>query len=242
MKALLDVGNSCVKAICYALTPDWQQQTQLPAGQVGDWLIHNRVSECWVASVGNSQLTEQLAALPIQLHPVVSEASFGGVSNSYREPHLLGVDRWLTLVAAYSERACSALILDLGSAMTADLIDARGQHLGGWIAPGVAMMGRALNQGTARLPAGAIPAADTARCFATDTVHAIAAGIGTLVNCFCTQAYQQSCEVLGAEPARIILTGGDAARVSADVSAHCEYCPELVLKGLACYADAENMR
>ena len=68
----------------------------------------------------------------------------GFVKNGYREPSSLGVDRWMVVLAAYHRCSGTALVIDLGTAITLDYIRSDGQHLGGYIVPGTHLSQRAL--------------------------------------------------------------------------------------------------
>ncbi len=69
-----------------------------------------------------------------------------GVTNAYARHQDLGIDRWLGLLAGYHLIDGAVCIIDCGTAVTVDAIDANGQHLGGCIVAGLAMMRSALNQ------------------------------------------------------------------------------------------------
>jgi type III pantothenate kinase len=66
------------------------------------------------------------------------------VSSAYDVPERLGVDRWLAMLAAYNSLSEAVVVIDLGSAMTADGISKAGHHVGGYIAPGLRMMAQSL--------------------------------------------------------------------------------------------------
>lgn len=73
--------------------------------------------------------------------------------NCYATPLTLGCDRLAAAVGAmglFPER--NLLVIDLGSAVTADIVTADGRYLGGTISPGMAMRFRALHDHTGRLP------------------------------------------------------------------------------------------
>ncbi len=69
-------------------------------------------------------------------------------------PDMVGVDRLLDALAANRLRTPghAAVVVDVGSAITVDLIDAGGAFLGGAILPGIAMSARALHEFTDLLP------------------------------------------------------------------------------------------
>ncbi|TYL49516.1 type III pantothenate kinase [Marinomonas sp. IMCC 4694] len=80
-----------------------------------------------------------------------SQAKACGVFNAYREPSRLGVDRWLGVVAAHHLIKDKVVVVDAGTAIKVDVVDYSGVHLGGYIAPGLAMMEEALLSKTAKI-------------------------------------------------------------------------------------------
>lgn len=149
----LDVGNSAVK---------WRHigdAGKLAGGRlVGERLGGEQlagVTELRIASVASAEreklLREECVAAGLQPHFARTQGRCGNVVNSYEQPSLMGVDRWLAMVAAYHlvGRACA--VVDLGTALTVDLLDSRGRHQGGYITPGVDMLAAALLQGTGRV-------------------------------------------------------------------------------------------
>lgn len=150
-----------------------------------------------------------------------------GVTNAYGDKSgSLGVDRWLALlaVAGSGQDVC---VVDAGTAVTLDVLRADGQHLGGYILPGIAMMADSLVHGTGRVRF-AIRAAGDSLGLGRDTAEAVTHGaLAALVALI---------ERVGGEDGRrLVLTGGDAARLSAHLS-----CPhvvevDLLLQGLQRY-------
>lgn len=156
-----------------------------------------------------------------------SVAYRGGVVNAYTRPELLGVDRWLGLLAARSVSTESAVVIQAGTALTADLLDSQGQHLGGYIAPGWQTMRRALSQSTARVHSEQAPPECVHLEPASDTAAAVEAALSAMVIGF----VQNACAQLS-EPARLIVAGGDAGVICSHFS-HAIYWPDIVLDGLA---------
>lgn len=75
------------------------------------------------------------------------------VKIGYRTPATLGLDRIAAVVGAYTSAAGKwALVVDIGTAITYDVLSPEGVFIGGNIAPGVFMRLEALNHYTARLP------------------------------------------------------------------------------------------
>ena len=142
MKLFVDVGNTALKwrrrgadgtvQGGAAHGRDWPRALQAPldAGGAG-------FEQVWVASVAGAEADERIGAL-IEARTGVpprfyySRQQDFGVSNCYPEPRRLGVDRWVALVECW-QRFGAGIIVDCGSALTIDAIDAEGRFLGGYI-------------------------------------------------------------------------------------------------------------
>lgn len=98
------------------------------------------------------RIREQLPEWRPVFHEVKAEAQRGGVTNRYRNPGQLGVDRWCALIGARSLTRAPCVVVMAGTATTIDSLDAAGNFLGGLILPGSALMRRALARDTAGLP------------------------------------------------------------------------------------------
>lgn len=114
-----------------------------------------------IGSVLTDDYARKLAAWSIShlgLNPefAVSEPYCNGVVNGYQQPEKLGVDRWLAILAAKAKSASACVVVDCGSAITVDLVTSQGEHLGGYIAPGLRLMRDALGMKTAAIKLGQI--------------------------------------------------------------------------------------
>jgi type III pantothenate kinase len=154
----------------------------------------------------------------------VSQSEALGVRNGYDEPTQLGVDRWLALIGAWRRTQSAACVVDCGSAVTLDILDTSGQHLGGWIAPGMALMRAALQVGTELPLVRGSSSGEPGR----NTHDAILAGSLKAVAGLIEQGMRHA-----PETARLLLTGGDAAQVASQLHYPYEICSDLVLEGLA---------
>jgi len=84
-----------------------------------------------------------------QVTAVKSKSAQAGVTNSYKQPERLGVDRWLAMLASYKilgilEDVKGIVVIDAGTALTIDVLNRDGVHQGGYIVPGMAMAQTAL--------------------------------------------------------------------------------------------------
>lgn len=75
-----------------------------------------------------------------------------GVRMRYDDPSEVGADRVADIVAARATYGCPVVVIDLGTTTNFEVIDERGDFIGGVIAPGIALGARALTEAAARLP------------------------------------------------------------------------------------------
>jgi type III pantothenate kinase len=147
------------------------------------------------------------------------------------DPAKVGIDRLLNAVAANAWRpdGAAAVIVDAGSAVTVDLVDADGAFRGGAIFPGLRLMSKALHDYTALLPLVDItepaepPGASTTTAIRAGIFHAVLGGIERLLAIY---RYNH------APPPAIYLTGGDAPLLLEDHFHLGELWPEMTLEGI----------
>jgi type III pantothenate kinase len=167
--------------------------------------------------------------------PVVTRRC-GEIVCGYAQPEQLGFDRWAALVGAWARAPGRAgLVIDCGSAVTIDALQADGRHLGGVIFPGPAMMVEAFHARTG-LPRQVLPAPyDLA---ASGTAQAVASGARTALIGGIERALRHWHERL---PGAVRwLTGGDAPDLAADLPSDVRLVPHLVLEGLGVMIDREQ--
>lgn len=163
---------------------------------------------------------------------VVPRRSAFGVVNAYRVPRRLGADRWAALIAVRRRLSHPACIVDCGTAITVDALSARGEHLGGIIAPGVGLMRRALVDRTAGIPDE--PDGEVS-LLARDTRDAVTGGTLYTAVALIDRVMADVAEELGPDLVPVI-TGGDAPRVLPLLRTRYRHEPDLVLEGLAVIA------
>lgn len=151
-------------------------------------------------------------------------------------PERVGVDRLLNAVAVNQLRAAMtpAIVIDAGTAVTVDLVDADGGFAGGAILPGLALASSALHRGTAQLPQLAWTAAQAPLCVGRSTLQAIASGVyWGLVGGLAELVRRFEWTLAG--PGELYLTGGDGpallAALSEALGRKPRYVPHLVLAG-----------
>ncbi len=172
---------------------------------------------------------------------VHSERAAFGVTNGYRRARALGVDRWVAMIGARAEFKSALCVVDAGTAITIDAVDKSGRHLGGQIIPGMKLMGEALRSDTSDIGAAKTRVRDPkpgAALFADGTDRALAWGALNAV-CGAIERATRTLRGLGQRP-KIVLTGGDASRILAQLEGSIVHRPNLVLQGLATMTQSES--
>ena len=244
MSLLLDIGNTALHwAPCRDgslrrggyFTHRGNDIARLADQAWGDLPVPDRVI---IANVAGSDTGRVLAGW-LQRHwgvtpeYVQAGARACGVTNAYVEPEKLGVDRWAALVAVHHHYPGTACVVDCGTAITLDVIDAAGVHQGGLILPGIETMKQQLLQNTADInAAGKLrPALLLARA----TADAVNGGAIYLAVAAIDRIFVDLVATYG-EPLQLVLTGGDVPVLLPQLSASAHHDPGLVLKGLAILA------
>lgn len=151
-------------------------------------------------------------------------------------PEKVGIDRLLGVLAAKQIVTAGqpAVVVDVGSAVTVNLLDDNGAFAGGAIFPGLRLMAEALHDYTAQLPlvkvtehAPVVPAKSTVPAIAAGIHWAVVGGVSALVREIAPPL---------PEPLPVFLTGGDAAVLAPDLhdgeQFRFEVRPLLTLEGL----------
>lgn len=150
-------------------------------------------------------------------------------------PDRVGLDRLAAAVAAnvLRDQARGAIVVDAGSAITVDLVDAQGAFQGGAIMPGFKMSAEALFGTADLLPLALLePLAEPPPATGKNTDTAIRSGLfwGAV------GAVRELVDRLGRDqsPAPgIYITGGDLRRLAEQLGPQVEFIPHMVLAGIA---------
>ncbi len=241
---LLDIGNSRCK---WGL---WEQgritETGALAHEIVDdpvrWAFARGVERAIACNVAGEGLGIRVGkaireTADVGLELAVTAAEHAGVRCGYAQPDRLGVDRWMAVLAASRETTTPCLVVDAGTAMTIDALASPEQHLGGYIIPGLAMMQRALTRRTANIRVD--ESTPPAEQFGDSTSEAVRNGALTaLIGSIERAAMQLARDTdLQVGPMTILFTGGDGLLLAQKLSRESSYRANLVLDGLAIYAE-----
>lgn len=237
----VDIGNTRLK---WRLMDGAESTSTVQAVAVRDWetieqqwrQLHSvqRVRVACVAPSAVRDRCRQACGKVFNLAPEFAAVEQGraGVTVAYQDYSSLGVDRWLALLASRHQfPGMSCLVISAGTALTIDLLSHEGNHLGGYIVPGLKTATEALFGATSviRVPSLALtpawqPGATTLEC--------VENGFAAMYQGLLRSLWQQASEQLR-EPL-VVWSGGDAETVAALLgdSARQATCPSLVLDGL----------
>ncbi len=166
---------------------------------------------------------------------VTSRRHGAGVTVGYVEPWRLGVDRFVAAVGAHHlAKGRAVIVVGVGTAMTIDLIDGEGQHLGGAIVPAPTLMVETLLRNTNGIRRRAQGGAGGGKSlFGRSTRAGILQGSRYAAAALIERAVHEARALVGRRAPLVILTGGGAQSVEPLVRGRCVRVPDLVLRGLA---------
>ena len=242
---VIDVGNSRMKWGLHG-PRGWMVLGVVPNNEIGtlavrDWQnLPRPVRVVGVNVAGEAarvRVEGQLARWRLPIEWLAATDRAGDVANRYERPAQLGADRWASLIAARRRAAASlttpqpCVVVNAGTAVTVDALDADGVFRGGCILPGMRLMMRALAENTAALkvPAGRY------EDFPTNTPDAVYTGA--------LQAVCGAIELMrlriggGSAKARCYIAGGAAQEIAPHLAPSIEVVDNLVLEGVLVLAD-----
>lgn len=154
-----------------------------------------------------------------------------GMSILYENPLEVGADRIVASVAAFEKHGGPCIVVDFGTATTFDAVSARGEYLGGAIAPGIQISAEALYLKTAKLPR--IEIRKPVRAVGKTTVASMQSGLYFGYVGLVGNIISEIKRELGDElKVRVVATGGFAIQIAPELKAIDALEPDLVLEGL----------
>jgi type III pantothenate kinase len=145
-------------------------------------------------------------------------------------PNQVGPDRIVNAAAAKILYGCPAVVIDIGTATTLDVVDANGDYVGGAIAPGIRVAHDALVGRAARLHQIDLTPPPTA--IGSNTIHAMQSGLVLGYIGLIEGLVRRIVDELGDPNTRVIATGGLARVLVGHTDVFEEYVPNLTLEGL----------
>jgi type III pantothenate kinase len=155
---LLDIGNTSIKYSWYHFADPIADLQVLRTSPDSLPDLLDQASACWLCSVVNNDISETIRGLcnerNIAFYQATTLAIQFDVTNAYSTPQNMGTDRWMGIIAgaAMCDKGAqnNFISIDAGTAITCDFV-AGNKHLGGWIAPGLALARSSVVSNTKRV-------------------------------------------------------------------------------------------
>ena len=176
-------------------------------------------------------LLQQTLNLPVER--IGSTDPMPNIVSGYRRPEQLGVDRLLAMVAARARSSEPLCVVDAGTAVTVDFVARDGQHLGGFILPGIRMFRDCLLANTA-IPRDS--RVEERAILGRDTPTAVALGARNAVAGLVERFTYGSAALFPGSTVQTFVGGGDAEQFLGLLPQPCIKLDHLVLRGLAVVA------
>jgi type III pantothenate kinase len=184
------------------------------------------------------------AATGLTVQFIRSTTPLSPLAIGYEQPWRLGADRWVAIAGAFTlaRGKADVLVVDIGTALTADLVRRDGQHLGGVIVPGPDLMVRTLLERTRGIRVrtrGLVSTRANARAraevFGRNTRQGVEWGSEVATAALIERLAGEAARQVG-RPVRVLVTGGAAANLRRRLPRGGRWIPNLVLQGLAQFA------
>lgn len=264
MKVLFDIGNSQIKWAWFEQSQNSfkepfslhsigrENHAECSIGQIASthWCNWPQPAQVVVSSVAaDEEHWRQLRDWCVrhwQQTPlrVTSSAEGYGIRNAYAQAENLGSDRWAAIIGAHHLRHTDTCVIDCGTAITVDFLDAAGHHLGGYITPGLGLMQQSLAQRTDAIQlllqpeefkigqgCSCEPGKSTEACIQ----HGLLMATSGLIEKACRKMEIQTGKLF-----HCLLTGGNAKWLVSCLAGAVELEPHLVFLGLAQIASEDH--
>jgi type III pantothenate kinase len=220
MILVIDVGNTRLKWAWLTSTGLSDQQAVVHRdAKPGIWTTAlfesgQRPSRVLVSNVAGPVMAKTLTRLTkkvfrVKIEFVTASQEYHGLTNGYLDPSLLGADRWLALIGAWTKARSALCVVDAGTAVKVDSVD----------------IAKAALHSTPSL----------AGVLANNTIGAVSRGAVFALAGMADRAAEVIEQSTGTKP-KLFITGGDAGMITGTMRSHGEIVPDLVLQGLAVIA------
>jgi type III pantothenate kinase len=251
MLLLFDIGNTHVH-VGLADSRGVRRHVDLPTSLFGRTsiasarLVRRFIGRSPITGVALCSVVPQATAHVVRLgrqlsgRPplILSPRTVIGVGIHYPNPNTIGPDRLANAVAVRHHHGAPAVVVDFGTAVTFDVVDAHGDYVGGIIAPGLAAMTDYLHEKTALLPR--IRIRETRRVIGKNTRQAMLIGAVHGYRGLIRELVHKLKKVLGARKLPVVATGGYARLMAARLPEITRVDPLLTLEGLRLVWEARS--
>ena len=219
----IDIGNSAVK---------WRTlESDVYSKNVDEFLTSTlpKADSAWVSAVANLEIVEDLKSLFKEIHLVNSQTKCINLVVAYDDPLSLGSDRFLAMLGAMNQFSKKPLlVIDIGSAMTFDVIDGDGYHQGGLIMPGLGVLRKSFSK---------FETSDVSTSFddlASNTINAWKNGTQAMLLSSINDQIEKFNDMFS--DGIVTICGGLVDEIKNELPDSAQIFDNLVLDGLECYS------
>ena len=219
----IDIGNSAVK---------WRNhETEVFSQNIDTFSLKllPKADIVWVSAVAHTNILDAIKTEYTNVKEVHSLKKSGKLTLAYKDSSKLGVDRFLAMLGALEHFPNNhLLIIDVGSAVTFDVINNKGEHQGGLIMPGL----KALRESFSKFSTNDLALKSTS--LKTNTEEAWKSGThAMLISSINNQIQVYESKYPNGE---VLICGGIVKEVLSELPNTINYYNNLVLDGLESYS------
>ncbi len=231
MNLTIDIGNNFTKTLVFFDTaPVYRNVSRGLTSSYIDRLTRKfSIEKTMVSSVVDLKKPAMSLLKRLPHFELLNHRTSIPIKNLYSTPHTLGNDRLANAIAGsflFPEK--NVLIIDVGTCIKYDFVNAGKEYLGGNISPGMNMRFKAMNEFTGKLPL--VKPAAIKTLIGKSTMEAMQSGVmigmADEISGF-IERYKKNYKSL-----KVILTGGDARRFAGDLKLSIFAAEDLVNIGL----------
>ena len=185
----------------------------------------------WLSAVAHSNIVDSIKREFANVELVLPCKKHGNLTIAYETPSELGVDRFLAMLGAIENYpSTNLLVIDLGSALTIDIVNDDGVHKGGLIMPGLMALRKSFTKFSTENMSQSLTGLqnNTKDAWLSGTETMLIVTIKEQIKDFQSQ-YSNGV---------VLLTGGDITKLSNELPQSLSYFENLVLDGLVSYAES----
>ena len=194
MVLLIDIGNTQIKTARFSgrkILPGKMLPVYPVTGKkIGDLLGDSSVCVCSSVVPEATKILRKVCRRKKIKFRLFGRKDVKKISIKYKKPEKIGSDRLATILGAASISPAPFIVVDMGTAVTCELVNKQKEYIGGIIFPGIELCIKSLNEKTALLPSvkfKRVPGnigRNTAECISKGIYNAVTAGIEKSVNGF----------------------------------------------------------
>ena len=188
-----------------------------------------QADSAWVSAVANLNIVDDIKILFKEFHLVNSQKKCKNLVVAYDEPSSLGSDRFCAMLGSINQFSKKPLlVIDIGSAMTFDVIDEDGYHQGGLIMPGLEVLRKSFSKFEPSDVSSSINA------LATNTTDAWKNGTQAMLISSINDQIEKFNEIYS--DGIVTFCGGFVEEIKSELPSSVQIFDNLVLDGLECYS------